>query len=404
MIITVLDLLLLVVGLVILIPAAYLFVLSILGSLSARRLPPSIEAEPRLRFTVVVPAHDEEQGIATTVESLRAIDYPPSLFQILVVADNCTDRTAERAEQAGARVLVRDEPERRGKGYALALAFAAIDGEGWADAVTVIDADTTVSPNLLRAFALRFEGGALAAQASYGVQNPQSSWRTRLMVIALSLFHRLRSLGRERLGLSAGLRGNGMGLTREALRRVPYRAYSLTEDVEHGISLGEEGIRVAFVPEAEVWGEMVSGARGSRSQRLRWEEGRASLARSRGPRLVLEGLRRRDAMLLDLGLDLIVPPLTSLALASLLGAAAALGLAGLGGPLFPAIPWLTAALMLALYVLAGWRGSGVGLRGLVDLAVYAPVYMAWKIVLALRQERRPAGEWVRTTREARHDH
>src|SRR5205823_3666605 len=102
---------------------------------------------------------------------------------------------------------------RRGKGYALAHAFEHALDDGFADAVAVVDADTSVSPNLLRAFAGRFDRGAVAAQAEYGVSNPEASWRTRLMVIALSLFHTLRSLARERLGVSAGLRGNGMAFS-----------------------------------------------------------------------------------------------------------------------------------------------------------------------------------------------
>src|SRR5258708_8959262 len=144
------------------------------------------------RFAVVVPAHDEEGGIATTVSSLLGVDYPPDRFSVVVVADNCSDQTAARAEQAGARVLVRRDDEKRGKGYALAHAFERLVSE--VDAVVVVDADTVVSPNLLRAFAVRINGGALAVQADYAVRNPNASWRTRLMAIAFGAFHVLRSL------------------------------------------------------------------------------------------------------------------------------------------------------------------------------------------------------------------
>ena len=110
----------------------------------------------------------------------------------MVVADNCADETAARAEQAGARVFIRHDEERRGKGYALAHAFEKLHTE--VDAIVVVDADTFVSPNLLRAFAARIELGALAVQADYAVKNP-SSWRTRLMAIAFGAFHVLRSPG-----------------------------------------------------------------------------------------------------------------------------------------------------------------------------------------------------------------
>ena len=376
--------------------------LGLLALLSGTNRAPQPGGHPATRFDVIVPAHDEEGGIAATVESLLATDYPRELRQVVVVADNCTDATAARAEEAGALVLVRDDPERRGKGHALACAFARVEEDAVADAVLVVDADTTVTPDLLHAFARRFEAGAEAVQGRYGVRNPGASWRTRLMVIALALFHDLRSLGRERLGLSCGLRGNGMGLSRAVLARVPYRAFSIVEDVEHGLDLGLAGVRVRFVPEAAVLGEMVSGEGRSRSQRRRWEGGRRALAFARGPRLLAEGLRRRDPVLTDLALDTLVPPLATVVLAIVLGSGAALLRFALGGPPWPSIPWLAAAALLAAYVLRGWALSGAGARGLVDLCVYAPAYVVWKLALSLRRAPNARGAWVRTAREAHH--
>src|SRR5579862_6072340 len=107
--------------------------LAVLTLLSWRPRAPE-PVPPLLRFDVVVPAHDEAQGIAATVESLFAMDYPRELFRVLVVADNCTDDTAARARAAGAEVLVRDETRLRGKGHALAHAFTRILREGRADA------------------------------------------------------------------------------------------------------------------------------------------------------------------------------------------------------------------------------------------------------------------------------
>ena len=407
----VLDLALALLGLPALLASGYLLFLAVAAggtqcptlrrTEKARPLPPSEQGPSTLRFDIVVPAHDEEAGIEATVASLRALDYPEDRRRILVVADNCRDATAARAEAAGATVLVRDDPDHRGKGYALAHAFAEIERTSLADAVVVVDADSDVSPNLLRAFARRFEAGAGAVQASYGVRNPGASWRTRLLVIALALFHVLRSLGRERLGLSAGLRGNGMGFSREALRAVPHTSHSIVEDVEHGLALGLAGHRVWFVPEAEIRGDMASREGASRSQRRRWEQGRRALAFTRGPGLLSLGLRRRDPILLDLAMDLLVPPLATLALFALTGTLASALRLALGGPAWPAIPWIASSVSLLVYVLRGWALSGAGARGLVDLFVFAPAYVAWKLVLALRKDARPR-EWVRTDREARH--
>jgi len=350
----------------------------------------------RTRFDVIVPAHNEEGEIATTVASLLALEYPGDRFRVLVVADNCTDATAERAREAGATVLERTDRERRGKGYALAHAYAASLADGVADAVVVVDADTLVSPNLLSAFAARFEAGAEAVQAEYGVRNPNASWRTRLMRIAFTLFHTLRSNARERLGLSCGLRGNGMGFSTGLLRRVPPRAFSIVEDVEYGVALGMTGTRVMHVAEAEVLGEMPATAAASTTQRERWERGRWALVREHVPGL-LGAARAHGRVPLDLAADLLVPPLTVLVALVGTGALVALGLylRGLAGPV-GVTPWAVAVACVLAYVARGVALSGVGLRALPDL-LWAPVYALWKLTLLVRPKGR-AGEWVRTAR------
>ena len=369
-----------------------------LALLSWRPSPP-LAPPPSLRFDFVVPAHNESLGIAATVRSLQEVDYPKELFRVVVVADNCTDDTAVKAREAGAMVLERQNAELRGKGYALEHAFQRCLVEG-ADAVVVVDADTLISKNLLSAFSARLIAGNVAVQAHYGVQNPNASWRTRLMRIALSMFHQVRSIGRERLKVSAGLRGNGMCLRTSLLREVPHDAYSLVEDLEYGIRLGRKGFRVAYAWDAEVLGEMVSGESASRSQRNRWEQGRAQMLEQHAWPLLRDALAQRSALLFDLAMDVLVPPLSRVVGLAVLGAIASgvlLGFSGYGA-------WASSAYGLCLgavglYVFAGWLHSGTGLRGLLDLAL-SPGYLAWKVVLAFQ---RPKGqkqtEWVRTKRE-----
>lgn len=396
--ITALDVMLTLLGVPVMGGAAYLAALAAVAA-KAPAPSPRDEPPPRLRFDIIVPAHDEELGVAATVQSLLALDYPKDLYRVIVVADNCTDATARVAAAAGALVLERHDPARRGKGHALAHAFARVLEQARADAVVVIDADTTASPNLLRAFSARLGAGAHAAQAAYGVQNPEASWRTRLMVIALDLFHGLRSLARERLRLSAGLRGNGMAFSCAVLRRVPPAAFSIVEDVEYGIALGEAGHRVHYVPEATVLGDIAPRGRAAASQRRRWEQGRAALARAHGPRLFRDGLVQRDAVRLDLALDLLVPPLASLALAAALGAALSTAWhAALGGSAITMIPWLLSIGFLFAYVLRGLSLSGAGLRGLTAL-LWAPVYVLWKVGVRLGPRLDPSRDWIRTARE-----
>ncbi len=391
------DAALLVLSLPVVVACGYLLLLTLLSA--SKPAPPQVAAQ--LKFDLIVPAHNEEGGIGRTVANLSALDYPVALRRILVVADNCEDATAACAREAGATVLERHDTQNRGKGFALAHAFEHSLKEGFADAVVVVDADTVVSSHLLHSFGLRLQAGAHAVQAHYGVLNPMASWRTRLMAIALALFHKVRSMGRERLGVSCGLRGNGMCFSHRVIREVPHDAFSIVEDLEYGIRLGRAGHRVHYAWEAEVLGEMVSSEKAARSQRRRWEGGRWAMTKQFGVPLLGEALRKRDGVLLDLAMDLLVPPLSYVVLGAVAVAVAASGLSVWQGRV-AASSWAASFCMasLGLYVLRGWWVSGMGARGLVDL-MRAPFYVAWKVWLMVAGPRDKKGEWVRTTREAR---
>jgi cellulose synthase/poly-beta-1,6-N-acetylglucosamine synthase-like glycosyltransferase len=369
--------------------------LALLAVIARRRHSPA--GAQRHRFDVIVPAHDEAGCIEATVESLLRVDYPRERYRVLVVADNCTDATAECAAAAGARVLIRNDDVRRGKGYALAYAYDVSLRDRFADAVVVVDADTSVSANLLTAFSARLDQGEEALQAEYGVRNPDVSWRTRLMVVAFMLFHTVRSRAREVLGLSCGLRGNGMCFRTTLLQRVPSDAFSIVEDIEYGIALGRAGQRVAYVDDACVLGDMPATASDSRSQRERWEGGRWLLARRHVVTLVRDAVSRRDPVLLDLAIDLVVPPLSLLAGTCALGALVALvaHAHGLTGPL-PVVLWSLSVGGVAVYVTRGIMLAGGGWRVAAAL-LWAPVYALWKFTLFRRSgSRRDA--WIRTRR------
>jgi len=379
------------------VPAAGASAYLLLGTLlsAAPALPK--KSSRTLRFDVIVPAHNEAGIIARTVNSLQRIDWPRDSYRIIVVADNCTDATAEIARTAGAEVMQRQDPVNRGKGYALEFAFGASKRKNWASAVVVIDADAEVSTNLLEAFAARLEAGEDAVQVHYGVLNPHASWRTRLITIAKGSFHIVRSRAREKLGVSCGIRGNGWCVTHRLLEQVPYRCFSLTEDLEYGIAIGLCGFRVAYADEAHSNADMVSGETQSRSQRTRWEAGRFQLIRQKTLPLLAAAVSRRSAVCLDLGLDLMVLPLSYVALNAFALTVVAAGASWYYPALLPWL-WIGLACLLAqvLYVLRGWQLSRVGIQGLFDLG-RAPFFLLWKVLLLMRP--RKSQSWVRTDRE-----
>lgn len=390
-----LHLLLAILALPVLPAALYLAVLTLLSA----RLPQPALPQGKLRFDILVPAHNESLVIERTIRSLQRLDWPADRFRIVVIADNCDDDTAQLARASGVHVLERHDPTRMGKNHALRYggAFSAAD-EG-VDAIVVIDADTVVSPNLLHACASRIEQGAQAVQVRYGVLNPDESWRTRLLTIAYAAFHDVRSRARERLGVSAGLRGNGMCLTLELLRAQAFRTHTITEDLEYGIMLGLAGIRVHYVDEAYVKAEQTPSARGAHSQRQRWERGRLHVIRDYTGPLLANCWRQRSKLGLDLALDLLTLPLGYIGLLALVLLLASLGAHALL-PSASLVVWAWAAVgaiaVLVLHTLRGWQLSPLGVVALLDL-LRVPYFIVWKLGLWLAASAK--GRWVRTMRE-----
>ena len=367
-----------------------LLTLSVAALLPGRRIATRTSGQQRL--AVIVPAHNEETLIESCIDSLLAnpgTEVPDTQLEIFVIAHNCTDRTAERAHAAGASVLPLEGPG--GKGIALDHGFRHALALG-ADALVVIDADSTVAPNLLSVVAAAMRGGAQAVQVRYHFARTQTSLRTQLAGLALFGMNIVRPRGRSRFGLSCGIFGNGFALSAATLARVPYTANSLVEDLEYHLRLVRAGIRVDFLDQTSVLGELPEKTAAAASQRTRWEGGRALMRREWALPLTRAVLEGRWSLLEPL-LDLLSPPIASGAalffLAALLPLAAVrlYGLAGL--------------LTIVLYVLVSAALSPTPLRAFQALVV-APAYLFWKVLLIPRTRlasRRDAA-WVRTARNA----
>lgn len=342
-------------------------------------------AKGRLAF--LVPAHNEANNIQTTVDCLVAACQADGNAEVWVIADNCSDDTAGRARMAGAKVLERHNPMQRGKGFALEYAFSRLpaDSGEW---LIVVDADSTLEPGFMAAMRSAMSADRNALQACY-LSRAGRHLRSRVSRIGQWGFNLVRPLGRQRLGFSCGLLGNGFALRRSLLQRLPYTAHSVVEDLEYHLLLVAAGERVHFVSKAVVIGEIADTTEGARTQRSRWEGGRlrmlqehfAPLARRclRGERAALELLT--DLLLLPIGIHVLL-----LALAALLGGI------GLLGALF-------GGLAIGLYIAAILIRGPTTPRDLGALAL-SPVYLAWKLTLlpaTLIQSRRQA-IWVRSRR------
>lgn len=367
-----------------------LFVLSIAGLLPprARR---SVQAQTTdLQLAIVVPAHNEEQLIGPCVRSLLGFAQPD--LTVFVVAHNCSDSTAQRATEAGAQVLLLND-NAGGKGLALQHGFQAALQSG-CSGVLVVDADSIAGPTLVASVRSALAAGAHAVQCRYEVANPQDNARTALATVALLGMNVLRPRGRERLGLSCGIFGNGFALSSRTIEQVPYAANSLVEDLEYHLALLHAGRRVEFLNDAAVFGEMPTGSAAAATQRARWEGGRKLMRRRWAFPLLIEVLRGRLAMAEPL-LDLLSVPLATgaaLALVALL-----LALAGHAPGLTVAAT--AACLLFVFYVLAAALGGRNPARSLRALAS-APSYLFWKVTQASRNQRAATegSAWIRTAR------
>jgi cellulose synthase/poly-beta-1,6-N-acetylglucosamine synthase-like glycosyltransferase len=338
---------------------------------------------------VIIPAHNEELSITSCVESLRA-SANEDTTRIIAIAHNCSDQTAARAVAAGAEVVTFDEPLARGKGSALSVGFAYASSQGM-DAALVIDADSTVSKNLIGAVREALASGAEAVQCRYEMDGCAERPVSKLTALAFRGFNVIRPSGRERLGLSTGILGNGFAVRQKVLEENPYDAHSVVEDLEFHIRLVLSGRKVRYLKKARVSSAMPSSKQGEASQRSRWEGGRVNMARTWFLPLMKQ-LTRGQVRLLDPLLDLASPPIGYAVFLLLLIAC------------FPLI-WVRVYVLLAMIVIgshviaAAWSGSDFA--GDLLIVLRAPGYILWKLCMLpnLVRNSHSKAAWVRTERK-----
>jgi cellulose synthase/poly-beta-1,6-N-acetylglucosamine synthase-like glycosyltransferase len=366
-----------------------------LAALLPGRWPDSAPSGTRPPSVILVPAHDEEGGLPATLAGLRPQLRPGD--RLLVVADNCTDRTAAVARAAGAEVVERHDPDRRGKGYALAAGVDALRADPPA-VVVVIDADCRVAAGALDRLVSAAAATGRPVQAAYTLDPPPGAGVSdRLSAYAFRFKNLVRPLGLRRLGLPCLLTGSGMAFPWAVLRDAPLASGNIVEDMALGLDLALAGRLPLFEPGAQVSGELPAGRRAARAQRQRWEHGHLQTLLRQVPRLVLAAVRQRRIALLGLAAEVGVPPLSVLVLlwAALTGVTIGWWAAG-GAALPAALPLAGGAATLAAALLA-WAKFGRAVLPPAALLA-APWYVLGKLPIYLAFLRRPQRAWVRTER------
>jgi cellulose synthase/poly-beta-1,6-N-acetylglucosamine synthase-like glycosyltransferase len=353
-------------------------------------------ARPTGSIALIVPAHNEEGVVRASVEKMIA--ESPVGTRVIVVAHNCSDGTAEQARAGGAEVHVLDEPDRRGKGYALAGGKVALMAAPPAT-VIVVDADCTPAAGALARLAATSQKRDRAVQASYlFVPRRDAGPIVQISNFAMLVKNLVRQRGGRRIGAPALLTGSGMAFPWPLYASLDLATGNIVEDLALGVDLVRRGRPPLFEPRATIWSNP-SSEQGTSTQRARWEGGFLATARRFGLPLVARGAARLDGPMLWMGLHLLTAPLTLLLMLN--GAAALLWLLlwaiGAAPGWAPLAAFALSALVVGA-VLAAWALAGRAMLSAGTLA-RLPLYMAWKLALYAKIVRgQETPDWIRTER------
>ena len=348
------------------------------------------------RLAVLIPAHNEEVGIVRTIESIR-----PQLNEsdrLLVIADNCTDATAQVARVAGAEVLERMDATNRGKGFALAygMEHLAVDPP---TVLAVIDADMRLESGTLEAMRAAVAATSRPVQAVDLLMPPEGATAKALIsAFAFAFKNHVRTLGADRLRIPCLLRGTGMAFPWAVISKANLATGNIVEDMQLGIDLAIAGHPPVFCPDARVTGQLPDQSSAATTQRTRWEHGHLQTIRRNVPRLVWEAIRQRRPSLFALALDLAVPPLALLVVlwaAVLAGSAAAVVFGA--SSLLPIYLSLASGSLLVASILLAWARFARNILPARSLLM-VPLYILWKLPLYAAYVIRPQKAWVRTAR------
>lgn len=350
----------------------------------------------RPSIAVLVPAHNESAGIIPTLDAIGA--QLRTGDRLLVVADNCTDDTAELAVAAGAEVIERHDSRRRGKGYALDYGVRYLE-DSPPQVLIIVDADCMVHANSLELLANQCMTTYRPIQAMYLMFSPTGAGlKTRVAEFAWAVKNRLRPLAYQRLGLPCQLMGTGMAFPWTLIQHAELASGHIVEDLKLGLDFAAAGYAPQLYREALVTSVFPINAEGVQSQRTRWEHGHLGMILKEGPKHLLLALRTINGQLMALVLDMCIPPLALLTLLVVFMALAGGLLMWITGA---ALPWGLAILNLLLlgtFVFLAWIAYGRHILSFAHLA-YAPFYALAKVPLYLKFMFKRQVDWVRSRRD-----
>ncbi|MEP0912829.1 glycosyltransferase [Leptolyngbya sp. ST-U4] len=400
---------LLTIALILLLPIGVLLIECVSALLPVRKGigQSSYPAGKQAKIAVLVPAHNEAAGIRPVLEILIAQLKSSALstdgthqgaHQLVVIADNCTDDTADIARSMGATVLERQDADRRGKGFALDYGMRYLANNP-PDVVVMVDADCEVTDGAIDRISRKALATHRPVQAVYLLERPaQPQPKDAVSALAFLVKNLVRPRGLERLGLPSPLTGTGMAFPWAVIQSAKLASSNIVEDMQLGVDLAIKGHPPALCPETLVMGRLPQQEQAAKKQRTRWEHGHLQTLLTQVPRLLKASLHQKRFDLLIMALDLAIPPLSLLVMLWLGGLTLSIVLLGLGGSVLPAILFSAGGAMLLLAIGLAWAGFGKADLPLTTLLT-VPLYVLWKIPLYCAFLVNREKTWVRTERD-----
>ena len=392
------DSLLLLFALILLLPIMVLFVECVAALFPHKKIKKNIDkTRYRPKVTVLVAAHNEEPVIGRTLAAIS-----PQLTdrdKLVVVADNCNDRTAAIAKTFEAIVIERKNLNYQGKGYALDYGLRSIRHDP-SDVVIILDADCQIQSNYIESLAYKVMiSGRPVQPINLLYRADKTNLKSAISEFAFIVKNLVRPQGLNRLDLPCMVT-MGTAFPWSAINQISLASDNLVEDMQFGIDLAIAGNPPLFCSDTKVTGVLPAKDRAATTQRTRWEQGHLSTLRTQVPRLVGEAWKQKRLDLLAIAFDLSVPPLSFLVILWSIVATAAMTTGMLRSEANLAIYGVAIeGIILFTAILLAWAKFGREIMPLKSLATI-PLYIFWKIPIYCQFLINPEQKWIRTERDS----
>ena len=381
-------------SLVLIVPCLVFF-LECMAAFLPRKDRAKIAKSPRPTTTVLVPAHNEELYIEQVLKSISK--QLTDRDKLIVIADNCQDKTAELARNAGAVVIERKNTTNRGKGYALDYGMQFIRNEP-PEVLVILDGDCIIEPNTIENIICLAAASGRPVQATYLMEQPDNtSLKDKISMFALKIKNLVRLQGLNRLGLHCLLTGSGMAFPWSVINQVSLAGCKTTDDTQLTVDLALNGYGPMFCEDALVMGRLMKD-RDSQSQRSRWEHGHLEMILVEVPRLLKAFTLERRLAILALALDIAVPPLSLLMIILITMLVNSYLAVTFAISIMPAIVLTIGFILLTTGLISAWLKFGRSDLPWQNL-IAIPLYMLNKIPIYLNFLTNPQNRWLNTERD-----